>query len=49
MRVVADWTYIAPDHLDALAVLEFLYEVGEIASGGDDIRERLFGWRSGQW
>jgi hypothetical protein len=32
-----------PDHLDALAVLEFLYEVGEIASGGDDIRERLFG------
>jgi len=26
-----------------LAVLEFLYEVGEIASGGDDIRERLFG------
>jgi hypothetical protein len=39
---------VVADHLDALAVLEFLYEVGEIASG-DDIRERLFGWRSGRW
>jgi hypothetical protein len=27
----------------ALAVLEFLYEVGGIASGDDDICERLFG------
>jgi hypothetical protein len=25
------------------AMLEFLYELGEIAAGGGDIRERLFG------
>jgi hypothetical protein len=25
-----------------LAVLEFLYELGEIAAAGDDIRDRLF-------
>jgi hypothetical protein len=26
-----------------LAMLEFLYDLGEIAAGGGDIRERLFG------
>jgi hypothetical protein len=26
-----------------LAALSFLYEVGEIATAGDDIRQRLFG------
>jgi hypothetical protein len=31
------------------AMMEFLYELGEIAAAGGDIRARVFGDPSGDW